>query len=33
MCFVQSKLKGESKDDDNTFELLGQTRGMKNKWL
>jgi len=33
MLFIQSKLKGESKDDDYTFEILGQTRGVKNKWL
>ena len=33
MLFIQSKLRGELEDDDHTFEILGQTRGVKDKWL
>ena len=30
---LKERKRKEKKEDDNTFELLGQVRGVKNKWI
>jgi len=33
VCYAYLKLRCKPGEDDNTFELLCQTRCVKNKWL